>query len=247
MPWKDGYTICDEQSMRDEDMAWPGQNQCAVGIVVDLRVKLDFHDPELKGGSYRVQGHPKNIELKIENDLAEFGMNIGIQRVMDLFDRYAIRATFAVTEVMAQLYPESIRRITARGHEVAAHGYRQEEIGKANYEEEKTMLTSTTHILQEVCGKKPAGWFSLPRQQDRFAGGQISPHTVNLLIDAGYEYLGNGMADDIPYYWVTDFSTRRNLLTLPYHFHLDDQFFLMFPPVGTGTGGEVPEVRIYRS
>jgi peptidoglycan/xylan/chitin deacetylase (PgdA/CDA1 family) len=219
---------------------WPGQQQCAVGIVADLRVKLDYQDPDLKGGRYRVQDHPKNIELKIENDLAEFGINIGLPRVLDLFETYGIKATFAVTEVMAQLYPGAIQSIMARGHEVAAHGYRQEEFTNASHEEERAMLASTTRILEEVCGKKPAGWFSLPRQQDRFAGGQISPNTVKLLIDGGYDYLGNGMADDIPYYWVADFSNRRTLLTLPYHFHLDDQFFLMFPPVGTGTGLENP-------
>ena len=50
----------------------------------------------------------------------------------------------------------------------------------------------------------------------------------------GYEYMGNGLADDIPHYWVTDFATRRAMLTLPYLLHFDDQWFLMFPRKGTG-------------
>ena len=235
MPWKDRYTICDERSMRDEDVEWPGGNRCAVGIVVDLRVRLDSHD-----GRDRVQGHPKNIELKIENDLAGFGMRIGNRRVLDLLEQHAIRATFAVPEVIARMYPESVREIMERGHEVAAHGYEREDFITVGYEEEREMLASTTGTLRELLGKKPAGWFSLPQPQDKFAGGQLSPHTVNLLIDEGYEYLGNGMADDIPFYWVASLSTRRTVLTLPYYFHLDDQFFLMFPSVGTGTGLENP-------
>ena len=32
---------------------------------------------------------------------------------------------------------------------------------------------------------------------------------MDLLIDAGYAYFGNGLADDIPHYWVTDFAHRR--------------------------------------
>ena len=57
---------------------------------------------------------------------------------------------------------------------------------------------------------------------------------MDLLIDAGYEYMGNGLADDIPHYWVTDFAARRAMLTLPYYYHFDDQWFLMFPRKGTG-------------
>ena len=41
--------------------------------------------------------------------------------------------------------------------------------------------------------------------------------------------------DDVPHWWVTDFATRRALLTLPYYFHFDDQFFCMFPQKGPGS------------
>jgi len=57
---------------------------------------------------------------------------------------------------------------------------------------------------------------------------------MDLLIETGYAYMGNGLADDIPHYWVTDFASRRVILTLPYYYHFDDQFFLMFPRKGTG-------------
>jgi peptidoglycan/xylan/chitin deacetylase (PgdA/CDA1 family) len=74
----------------------------------------------------------------------------------------------------------------------------------------------------------------LPRQGDRYAVGAVSPNTIDLLLEAGYVYLGNGLADDIPHYWVSNFASRRALLTLPYYYHFDDQFFLMFPRKGTG-------------
>src|SRR5205085_8272294 len=92
----------------------------------------------------------------------------------------------------------------------------------------------TTEVLADIVGRKPAGWFSLPRQGDRYAVGAVSPNTIDLLLEAGYAYLGNGLADDIPYYSVSDFASRRALLTLPYYYHFDDQFFLLFPRKGTG-------------
>ncbi len=53
--------------------------------------------------------------------------------------------------------------------------------------------------------------------------------------------MGNGLADDIPYYWVTDVQTSRGMLTLPYYYHFNDQYFLMFPPPGLGSGLENPK------
>ena len=47
-------------------------------------------------------------------------------------------------------------------------------------------------------------------------------------------YMGNGLADDIPHYWVTDFAARRAILAMPYYYHYDDTWFLLFPRKGTG-------------
>jgi len=225
MPWKDGYTITDEKSMNDEDVKWPDKQQCATVIVVD----------------YSVPSGSDGIEPKdVINPIAEFGARVGIWRILDLFEKYTIKATFAVPAIIAEIYPDSVYEIIKRGHEVAAHGYRHEDVSGLDIEEEKRRLDLTTQKLEEACGKRPMGWYSLPRQQDRYPGGQLSPNTVDLLIGVGFEYLGNGMADDIPHYWVTDFHTRRNILTLPYYYHFDDLFFLMFPALGMGSGLENP-------
>ena len=100
--------------------------------------------------------------------------------------------------------------------------------------EERERIALTTETLERIVGRRPKGWFSLPRQQDAFAVGSVSKATMGLLIDAGYGYMGNGLADDSPHYWVADFRQRKTILTLPYHYSCDDQFFLMFPSEGTG-------------
>src|SRR5262249_4824499 len=120
------------------------------------------------------------------------------------------------------------------GHEIAANGLRHEDVSELDAAEEKARIDLATDILTRVAGQRPVGWYCLPRQDDPFAGGTLSPNTVGLLIAAGYAYLGNGLADDIPHYWVADFAARRALLTLPYYYHFDDQWFLLFPRKGTG-------------
>ncbi len=51
-------------------------------------------------------------------------------------------------------------------------------------------IALTTAVLSEITGRRPEGWFSLPRQGDKSRRhGTISPHTVDLLIEAGYAWL----------------------------------------------------------
>ncbi len=219
MPWKDAYTISDEKSLADADLSWPAGGRCAVHIVVDLSVASG----------------PEGIGVRdIKSAPAEFGANQGLDLVLEQLDKHGLRATFAVPAVTAEIYPRRIQALVERGHEVAAHGFKHEDVSALPRAEEKARLDLTTEVLTRITGRRPAGWFSLPRQKDPFAGGTISPNTMDLLIDAGYVYMGNGLADDIPHYWVTDFSSRRAILTLPYYYHFDDQFFSMFPVQGSG-------------
>jgi peptidoglycan-N-acetylglucosamine deacetylase len=226
MPWKSGYTITDERSLADKSVEWPENRNCAVAIVVDYSVSA---------------GKNGITKTDIKSQFAEYGRKVEVWGLLDLLDKYRMRATFAVPAIMAETFKESVKEIVKRGHEVAAHGLLHEDVSLLPKEEEKKRIEIVADKLCEITGISPVGWFALPRQGDPFAGGTISINTVDLLISAGFEYLGNGMADDIPHYWVTDFNTCRNILTLPYYYHYDDQFFLMYPPIPMGTGLENSE------
>jgi peptidoglycan/xylan/chitin deacetylase (PgdA/CDA1 family) len=219
MPWKQGYTISDERSLTDSELRWPDGARCCVAMTVDLSV---------------ASGPEGVTAADLTTPEALFGANQGLAALREVLRRHALRATFAAPAIIAHIHRDLVRSLTAEGHEIAAHGFRHEDVSGLERDEERQRIARTTEILADVTGRKPAGWFSLPRQGDRYAVGAVSPNTVDLLLEAGYLYLGNGLADDIPHYWVSDFASRRALLTLPYYYHFDDQFFLMFPRKGTG-------------
>src|SRR5215472_3291937 len=219
MPWKQGYTISDEVGLRDDEVRWPDGNRCCVTVVVDLSVA---RGPE--GIRAADLMHPD----------AYFAAHDGLDQLLAVLQRFNITATFAVPAVIAELRADRIRSLVTMGHEIAANGLKHEDVSRLDRSDEKARIDLATSILARVTGKQLAGWYCLPRQEDPFAGGTISPNTIDLLIDAGYHYLGNGLADDIPHYWVSDFASRRALLTLPYYYHFDDQWFLLFPRKGTG-------------
>ena len=232
MPWKDGYTISNERSVTDDQIAWPEGRRCAVSITVDL---------SLASGGDGIRA------AELSTPVARFAIEEGLDNLLALLARHRLKATFATPAAMVRILEPRLKRILAEGHEIAAEAFRHEDVSTLTREEEKARLDRTTAILTELIGRPPAGWFMLSRQADPFAGGTISANTIDLLIEAGYRYYGNGLADDAPHWWVADFARQRALLAMPYYYHFDDQYFCMFPIKGTGL--ETPDmlVRNWRS
>lgn len=223
MPWKDGYTHSDERSIPDGEIVWPQGKRSSFTITVSL-------DPQCSPSGL-APDDPRS-------PAAYYGMHRALDAVRSLLTRYRLRATFVVSAALAAIYPDVIRSIADAGHEIAAHGYRREDvISGLDPDTERERLQRTTKILEKVSGSRPMGWYAMPRRSDKYAVGTISPNTMALLRDSGYTYMGNSTVDDIPHYWVTDAADPQApeaILAMPYYYHYDDQFFLLFPTKGTG-------------
>ena len=219
MPWKQGYTISDARSLTDSELRWPDGARCCVAMTVDLSV---------------ASGPEGVTAADLATPEALFGANQGLAALREVFRRHAMRATFAAPAIIAHIHRDLLCSLTAEGHEIAAHGFRHEDVSGLERDEERQRIVRTTEILADVTGRKPAGWFSLPRQGDRYAVGAVSPNTVDLLLEAGTCISATDWPTTFRIIGSSDFASRRALLTLRYYYHFDDQFFLMFPRKGTG-------------
>jgi peptidoglycan/xylan/chitin deacetylase (PgdA/CDA1 family) len=225
MPWKQGYTISDEIGMPDDEVHWPDGQRCCMRIVVDL------------GLADSAEGlTPKNLR----SPEAVFTMGEGLDVVLAMLEKHAMRATFAVPAMMAATYAHRVRALHEAGHEIAVNGLKHEDMTQLSREEKARRIAWATDMVSEVTGQRPTGWFGMPRVNDAFAVGTASSPLIDMLVDAGYRYFGNGLADDIPHYWVSDFARRRVLLTLPSYYHFNDQYFMLYPRRGSGL--ENPDV-----
>ena len=97
---------------------------------------------------------------------------------MLLLRRFDLRATFVVPAVMAEIYPDRIRAIRDDGHEIAAGGWKHEDVSTLSVEDERERIALTTSALERIVGSRPKGWFSLARPQDAFAVGSVSKATA---------------------------------------------------------------------
>ena len=113
MPWKERYTISDEKSIVDTDIRWPGGKRCCFRVVVDLSPACG----------------PDGIKPEdLTTPDAYYGMNGGLDALLGVLDRHGIKATFAVPAVIAEIQADKLRRLAGAGHEIAAHGFKHEDV-----------------------------------------------------------------------------------------------------------------------
>jgi peptidoglycan/xylan/chitin deacetylase (PgdA/CDA1 family) len=72
------------------------------------------------------------------------------RRVLDLFDRLRVRATFFILGEVAVFYPELVREIEARGHEVGCHGFHHVDIDLLGPEGFRHELSEARRVLASL-------------------------------------------------------------------------------------------------
>ena len=66
------------------------------------------------------------LNHKLRDKTGEYVLVQGMPRLLDLYDKYGVKATFFYTGHIAQLYPEVVKMAYERGHEVGSHGLTHE-------------------------------------------------------------------------------------------------------------------------
>jgi peptidoglycan/xylan/chitin deacetylase (PgdA/CDA1 family) len=118
----------------------------------------------------------------------EYSGRVAAERVLEFLERREMRCTWFVPGHTAGTWPTLTHEIAHRGHEIAHHGYCHEDPTGLSKAEERSLLVRGIEALTTVTGQKPLGY--------RSPAWNTSDHTVELLVEHGFAYAGNGMADD---------------------------------------------------
>src|SRR5688572_2029632 len=191
------------------DFRWPGGKRIAVFFRVSFEWWSDGKWPGIGP-----MGNPLKAGVPDLNAVgwAEYGHRRGIQRILDVLARQEIRATINVSGILAERYPEIVRRISDEGHEVVAHSYTMDVIhAYLTEDEERANIARTTELLTRATGKRPTGWIS-PRSTPGI-------RTPRLLAEAGYEWHGDTLNDDLPY--LVKFGDR-SIVAFPNNTEVND-------------------------
>ena len=106
-----------------------------------------------------------------------------VERILALFEKRNVQATFFTLGWIAERYPAIPRTIVANGHELASHGYgheRASDLSPAAFRED---VTRAKKMLEDLSGVEVRGY-----RAPNFSIGAANLWALDTLLEAGYRY-----------------------------------------------------------
>jgi peptidoglycan/xylan/chitin deacetylase (PgdA/CDA1 family) len=138
----------------------------------------------------------------------DYGPEVGVPRLVELFDRYDVNCTFFVPGRVAEEWPEAVRVLHDHGHEIAHHGYTHLSPQQLSPEREAWEFERAVEVIESITGERPVG--------HRTVGG-MRDQTLELIEDAGMLYDASYQDTDMPY-----LRADADLVEIPNDYLLDD-------------------------
>lgn len=101
--------------------------------------------------------------------------------LLDVLKKHKIRATFFITGIWAETFPELVKHIASDGHEIGNHSYAHKDMTKISCEEIKKSIIKTEKIILNIAGLNTRPLFREPY-------GAWNRKVLKAVGDAGYGY-----------------------------------------------------------
>ncbi|WP_290610838.1 XrtA system polysaccharide deacetylase [Arsukibacterium sp. UBA3155] len=105
------------------------------------------------------------------------------RQLLDLFDTHQAKATFFMLGWVAERFPELVKDIHQRGHEVASHGYNHSKATSQSPAEFFQDVSRAKHLLEDITGSVVTGY-----RAPSFSIGKQNEWAFASLQQAGYQY-----------------------------------------------------------
>jgi peptidoglycan/xylan/chitin deacetylase (PgdA/CDA1 family) len=139
----------------------------------------------------------------------EYGMRVGFWRFVDALSSRGLRATLALNGSCCELYPQACQAALDAGWDFMGHGFEQQPMHRTD--DQKAAIAATVSAIKAFTGKPPRGWES--------PGLTETDETLDLLAEAGIEYVADWVLDDQP---VSLRTRAGNIVSVPYTVEIND-------------------------
>jgi peptidoglycan/xylan/chitin deacetylase (PgdA/CDA1 family) len=203
-----------------------GHLQLPEGVKIAVNLGTDFDAQSLWLGAYN------RTSLSFMSR-GEFGAEVGVPRLLELYGRYDIKTTWFTPGHTVDTFSKQCQKILEAGHEFGHHGYYHEIPPGLTPDTEKRLVDLAFKSFKNKLGIRPTGY--------RSPYWDYSDATMDIVEEFGFTYDTSLMGRDlVPYHprrWVVQWEKGNipgkasKLLEVPVNWYLDD-----FPPLAyTGT------------
>ena len=195
--------------IRRPRLEWPNGARIALWVSPNIEFfSLDNAVPPGSGGS---GVRPPDVPTWAIRD---YGNRVGVFRLMDVLDRYAIRATVALNSNVCLQHPIIIDEGRKRRWEWMGHNETNtKRLNEVPPDEEPKIIQRALATIAKSTGIKPVGWLS--------SGLQETWNTLEYLAAEGCEYICDWTNDDQPY--VMTLMDGHQLVSIPYSCDINDK------------------------
>jgi peptidoglycan/xylan/chitin deacetylase (PgdA/CDA1 family) len=139
----------------------------------------------------------------------EYGMRVGFWRFHEALSSRGLKASFALNGTCCELYPQACQAALDAGWDFMGHGFVQQPMHRV--EDQRAAIASTIDAITRFTGRPPRGWES--------PGLTETDETLDLLAEAGIEYVADWVLDDQP----VSLRTRVGaIVSVPYTVEIND-------------------------
>lgn len=139
----------------------------------------------------------------------EYGMRVGFWRLKASLDRHGIRPTLSINSSVCTTYPRVAGAARDAAWDFMGHGVSQTPMHKLT--DQRAAIAAAVAEIKAFTGRAPRGWLG--------PGLTETAETVDLLKEAGLDYVGDWVVDEQP----CEIATRSGpIVALPYTVELND-------------------------
>lgn len=139
----------------------------------------------------------------------EYGMRVGFWRFIEVLKSRQLRATLALNGSVCAQYPQACEAALEANWEFMGHGFVQKPMHHVDNQLEA--ILQTKDAIKRMTGNNPRGWES--------PGLTENSNTLDLLAQAGIEYVADWVLDDQP---VKLKTTHGPIVSVPYTLEIND-------------------------
>jgi polysaccharide deacetylase family protein (PEP-CTERM system associated) len=148
-------------------------------------------------------------------DNRECRVERNVHRILDMLDRHNTKATFFTLGWVAQRYPQLVKEIVHRGHELASHGYGHERASDLTEEAFLEDIHSAKVLLEDLAGLEVRGY-----RAPSFSIGTGNLWAFDCLANTGHRYSSSIYPIAHDHYGMPDsprfvYEVRPGLLEVP--------------------------------